>query len=131
MQKTIINPWQWQDTRGFVQAVEVAHGTHTLYCAGQTPTDAQGQAVATDMPGQLALALDNVETVLAQAGYEWAHVVRINYFTTSIAEFFQHYRAVVVGRLDAHGCRAASTLVEVRALAHPSYQVEIEVTAVK
>ena len=131
MQKTIINPWQWQDTRGFVQAVEVAHGTHTLYCAGQTATDAQGAAIGGDMAVQLASALDNVATVLAQAGYDWAQVVRINYFTISITEFFQHYRTVAISRLDAHGCRAASTLVEVRALAHPSYQVEIEVTAVQ
>ena len=131
MQKTIINPWQWQDGRGFVQAVEVAHGSHTLYCAGQTATDAQGVAVAADMPTQLTLALDNVETVLTQAGYGWQHVVRIHYFTTSIAEFFQHYRTVVISRLDQHGCQAASTLAEVMALASPSYQVEIEVTAVK
>ena len=131
MHKTIINPWQWQHGRGFVQAVEVAHGTHTLYCAGQTATDAQGAAVAADMPAQLALALDSVEAVLTQAGYAWHNVVRINYFTTSIAEFLRHYRPVVVSRLNQHSCQAASTLVEVAALAQPGYQVEIEVTAVK
>ncbi len=58
-------------------------------------------------------------------------MVRINYFTTSIAEFFKHYKTVVVSYLDEQGCRAASTLVEVQALASPSYRVEIEVTAVR
>ena len=130
MQKNIINPWQWQEERGFVQAVEVAHASHTLYCAGQTATDAQGRASEADMPGQLALALNNVEAVLTQAGYGWPHVVRINYYTTSISAFFQHYRPVV-SWLTRHGCQAASTLVEVAALAQPSYLVEIEVTATK
>lgn len=131
MQKTIINPWQWQSGRGFEQAVEVAHGTHTLYCAGQTATDPQGVASQADMPAQLRSALDNVEAVLQKAGYTWPQVVRINYFTTSIAEFFLHFKAVVVNYLDEQGCRAASTLVEVSALASPSYLVEIEVTAVR
>ncbi len=69
MQKTIFNPWQWQNGRGFDQAVEVAHGTHTLYCAGQTATDTQGVASQADMPAQLRSALDNVEAVLKEAGY--------------------------------------------------------------
>jgi len=131
VEKILINPWQWQNTRGFAQAVEVAHGTSTLYCAGQTATDAKGVAVVGDMAAQLALTLDNVEAVLNQAGYGYPNVVRITYYTTSIQKFLQFYRPVVVRRLDQHGCQAASTLVEVTALASPDYQVEIEVTAVK
>jgi 2-iminobutanoate/2-iminopropanoate deaminase len=130
VQKTIINPWLWQQQLGYEQAVEVAHATHTLYCAGQTAIDAQGVPPETDMPAQLRAALSNVETVLAKAGYSWQHVVRINYYTTSIADFFQHY-GEVVAHLNQHQCRATSTLLEVKALAMPSLQVEIEITAAK
>ena len=130
MQKKLINPWQWQAPLGYEQAVEVAHGSHTLYCAGQAAIDAQGAPSQADMPSQLNAALNNIEAVLAQAGYAWHHVVRINYLTTSIADFFQHY-GEVLGRLAQHQCQAASTLLEVKALAFPSLRVEIEITATK
>ncbi|MDO7874383.1 RidA family protein [Hymenobacter sp. ASUV-10] len=130
MQKTIINPWQWQDQLGYAQAVEISHASHTLYCAGQAAVDAHGAPLPADMPGQLQAALANVETVLTQAGYALRDVVRINYLTTSIADFFPHYGAVVA-RLAQHGCQAASTLVEVQALAFPGLLVEIEVTAAR
>ena len=35
MEKRIINPWQWQDQRSYVQAVEVKQAAGTLYCSGQ------------------------------------------------------------------------------------------------
>ncbi|QDA59031.1 RidA family protein [Hymenobacter jejuensis] len=130
MEKTLINPWHWQDQLGYAQAVEVTQAHHTLYCAGQAAMDANGTPVEADMAGQLRAALDNVEAVLTTAGYNWSHVVRLNYFTTSIADFFPQYGAVV-DRLAQHQCRAASTLVEVKALAFPNLLVEIEVTAAK
>ena len=130
MQKTLINPWQWQEALGYEQAVEVSHASHTLYCAGQAAMDEHGAPSAADMGGQLTLALDNIEAVLTKAGYAWHHVVRLNYLTTSMTDFFQHYGAVV-GRLAQHQFKAASTLVEVKALAMPSLLVEIEITAVK
>jgi len=68
--------------------------------------------------------------VLAKAGYAWHHVVRINHLTTSMADFFQHYE-LVLSRLAQRPYHAASTLVEVKALAMPSLQVEIEITAAK
>ena len=82
------------------------------------------------MARQLNAALDNIEAVLTQAGYSLRDVVRINYLTTSIPSFFQHY-GEVIARLARHQCQAASTLVEVTALAMPTLVVEIEVTAVK
>ena len=127
---TVINPWRWQEPLGYVQAIEVAHGSHTLYCAGQAAIDANGAPAQTGMAGQLTSALDNVETVLKQAGYSLANIVRVNYLTTSIPDFFQHY-GDVVARLAKHHCQATSTLVEVSALAMPRLLVEIEVTAVK
>jgi len=35
MEKQVINPWQWQDKRSYVQAVEVKQAEGTLYCSGQ------------------------------------------------------------------------------------------------
>ena len=130
MQKSIINPWQWQNNLGYAQAVEVAHSTHTLYCAGQAAMDAEGKPNSADMSGQINSCFDNLETVLQQAGYSLGNVVRLNYYTTSINEFFTAY-GQAIGRLGAVGCAPASTLVEVKALAFPELLVEIEATAVK
>ncbi|GAB3897324.1 RidA family protein [Larkinella knui] len=130
MQKSIINPWKWQDQLGYAQGVEVSHATHTLYCAGQAAMNAEGQPVDADMAGQISLSLDNLETVLHRANYALEHVVRLNYYTTSIEQFFAAY-GQVIARLTAAGCVPASTLTEVSALAFPELLVEIEATAVK
>ncbi len=88
MQKTIINPWKWQDDRSYVQAVEVKNVTGTLYCAGQAAVLPDGTSSSGDMRQQLALAIENLETVIAQAGYEPSGIVRLTVYTTSSAEFF-------------------------------------------
>lgn len=130
MKQVPINPWNWQNQLGYAQAVEIPQGSHTLYCAGQAAMDANGQPVETDMAGQIRLSLDNLETVLTQAGYSLANVVRLNMFTTSTEQFFAAY-GQVVGRLKAANCLPSSTLTEVKALAFPQLMIEFEATAVR
>jgi enamine deaminase RidA (YjgF/YER057c/UK114 family) len=82
-----------------------------------------------DMVAQGELALDNLETVLTQAGMTLANVVRLNYYTTDVDAFFA--AAEQLGpRLAAAGCRPASTLLGVTRLAFPELLIEIEATAV-
>jgi enamine deaminase RidA (YjgF/YER057c/UK114 family) len=80
MDQRKVNPWTWQDQFGFSQAIEVSGAERVLYCAGQTSSDEQGNTVApSDMGAQAAKALDNLETVLREAGLSLANVVRLNY----------------------------------------------------
>lgn len=131
MERRVLNPWQWQDQFGYAQAVEVHGGQQVLYCAGQAAVDAAGQPQhAGQMDRQLALALDNLEIVLHQGGYQLADVVRLNYFTTNVDTFFAHF-GVVAERLAGAGCRPSSTLLGVARLAFPELLVEIEATAVR
>jgi 2-iminobutanoate/2-iminopropanoate deaminase len=130
MKKSIVNPWKWQDQLGYAQAVEIAHGSHTLYCAGQAAMNSEGQPVESNMDGQINLSFDNLETVLDEAGYSMKDVVRLNFYTTSIEQFFTAY-GEVIGRMKAAGCLASSTLTEVQALAFPQLKIEIEATAVR
>ena len=103
MERRIINPWTWQDEFGYVQANEVSGVQRTLYCSGQAANDAQGAAVlAGDMRGQITLAVDNLETLLAAAGFSVADIVRLNIYTTDVDQFFAHYDAFV-GRLAEAG----------------------------
>ncbi|MGH7578541.1 MAG: RidA family protein [Gemmatimonadales bacterium] len=127
MQRRTTNPWQWQDRFGFVQAEEVVDGRGTLYCSGQTSTDGTGMPRhAGDMRAQLGLALDNLETVLNAAGYAVADIVRLNFYTTDVDLFLEHFE-VIASRL--RGVPYTSTLLGVVRLAGPDLLVEIEATA--
>ncbi len=80
MQKRLINPWDWQDRYGFVQAIEVTGPRDVLVCSGQTSNDSAGtEQHAGDMASQIALAFDNVETVLRKAGWKLSDVVQVKY----------------------------------------------------
>ena len=129
MEKRIVNPWKWQDALGFVQANQVSGSQRTLICSGQTSVDTNGAPLhAGDMAAQITQALDNLETVLKEAGFQLSDVVRLNYYTTDVDRFVQS-AAVGGRRLAAAGCRPASTLLGVARLFHPDILIEIEATA--
>jgi 2-iminobutanoate/2-iminopropanoate deaminase len=130
MEKHITNPWKWQDNLGYAQAVEVKNNKGTLYCAGQAAINAEGQPVDVNMSEQITLSLSNLEQVIKQAGYHPQNIVRINYYTTSINDFFAAY-GDVMGWIGEHHVAASSTLIEVKALAFPQLLVEIEATVVE
>jgi enamine deaminase RidA (YjgF/YER057c/UK114 family) len=62
------------------------------------------------MGAQLAQAMDNLESVLREAGAELSDVVRLNVYTTDVVRFFEEADGATVGRLAQAGCRPASTL---------------------
>ncbi len=130
-ERTIVNPWQWQDAFGYAQAVHTVGGRSMLHCAGQVSMGPDGTPMhATDMGAQLHLALDNLETVLTQAGFELGDVVRFDIHTTDVDECLAHY-APIAERLGAAGCIPASTLVGVTRLAFPELLVELTATAIR
>jgi len=123
-----VNPWSWQDALGFSQAYEVKGGARVLFCSGQASVDAQGRPQhAGNMDQQLGQAIDNLETVLAQAGMTLASVVRLNFYTTNISAFLAA-TPVLLARLG--GAKPPGTLLGVAALFHPDLLIEIEATAV-
>jgi enamine deaminase RidA (YjgF/YER057c/UK114 family) len=129
--RTIVNPWTWQDGFGFSQAVDVQSPSRILSLAGQGPVDANGQLVHEgDVAAQIDAAMDNVEAVLAAGGLALADVVRLTVFTTDMDAFFAAY-GTFAGRLAAGGCAPASSLVGVSRLALPGMAVELEATAVR
>ncbi len=130
MKKKAINPWQWQDKFGFAQGISIEQPRHILACAGQTSIDQSGNPLhAGDIGAQINQSLDNLEAVLAEAGMTMANVVRLNYYTTDMDAMMGAYPGLVA-RLDASGCRPASTLLGVTRLAFPEFLIEIEATAV-
>lgn len=130
MERRAINPWSWQDNFGFVQANEVSGQQRTLICSGQTSVDENGTPVHEgDLGAQIGKALDNVETVLKQAGMGLSNVVRLNIYTTDVDGIFPHL-GPYTARLQAAGCKPAATLLGVARLAFPQLMVELEAIAV-
>ena len=130
IQRTAVNPWPWSVDMGFNQGEVVEGYRRTLFCAGQTAMSADGQPQhAGDMAAQVAMAVDNLEAVLRDAGMGLANVVRLNIYTTDVDEFFAHY-GTMGERMAAAGVAPPGTLLGVARLAFPELMVELEATAV-
>ncbi len=129
MEKRIINPWNWQDERNYVQAVEVSKPEATLYVSGQTATDDEGLSSTADMKTQLALSIQNLEKVIRESGYEPKNIVRLNVYTTSTEELFGCID-VFQNWVFKHNMKQASTLLEVKSL-FETLKIELEATVVK
>ncbi|WP_432160702.1 RidA family protein [Streptomyces sp. NRRL F-5630] len=98
--------------------------------SGQVPLDAEGALVGeNDTEAQVRQVYANLATALEAAGSDLAHVVKYTFFLTDLARDLPVLRAV----RDEHQDPArppASSLVQVAALAHPAFRVEIEALAV-
>lgn len=129
MEKRIINPWAWQDARSYVQAVEVKNVESTLYVSGQAAIDADGTSSDQDMQSQLTQALQNLEKVISDAGYQGSGIVRLNIYTTATAELWPHF-SIFQDWVAKHEVRPVVTMLEVVSL-FETLKVELEATVVK
>lgn len=129
MEKRAINPWEWQNQRSYVQAVEVKNPEGTLYVSGQTAINADGISSNENMESQIKLALKNLEQVITEAGYECKGIVRLNIYTTATDELWPHFN-LIQDWVAKHGMKQATTLLEVKSL-FETLKVELEATVVK
>jgi enamine deaminase RidA (YjgF/YER057c/UK114 family) len=120
----------YQPANVFVPAGKTySHGViveagRTLYVAGQTSRDEQGQIVCKgDAAGQTRRLLENMKRVIEGAGGRMEDVAKTTVYITDI----KHREAV--GRVRQEffkGDAPANTLLVVSALADPAFLVEIE-----
>ena len=129
MKRTAVNPWSWSLNFGYNQAEMLVGATRHLVCAGQTSVDADGNPQHPgNMRNQIALALDNLESVLGAADMGLANVVRLNIYTTDVDEAMKHFD-VLGTRFGPVGATPPMTLLGVTRLAIPPLMFEIEATA--
>ena len=67
MEKQIYNPWTWQDSRSYVQAVEIKNHSSVLYISGQTAINENGISSNENMRNQFIQTLQNLEKVILEA----------------------------------------------------------------
>jgi enamine deaminase RidA (YjgF/YER057c/UK114 family) len=131
MHRTAVNPWDWSLKLGYNQGEVMEGATRTLICAGQTAVDGAGNPQHPgDMRGQIALALDNMEAVLAKAGMGLRDVVRLTVYATDVDAALQNFDLMGL-RFGPTGNAPPMTLVGVTRLAIPGLMFEIEATAME
>lgn len=122
-----INPSTWNLGLGFDQAQLRPAPTSLLTLAGQGPVDDDGRLLhAGDLTAQLALAVRNVEDLLAAAGFTLADVLSLTVHTTDVDALLATYHVLTARFAPA---TPPATLVGVTRLALPGMAVELTVQA--
>lgn len=129
MERTPVNPWNWSLKLGYNQAEIIDGPSRQLICAGQTSVDGDGnpQHIG-DMRGQIGLALDNLEAVLAGADMDLSNIIRLGVYTTDVDEALKNFDLMGM-RFGPTECAPPMTLLGVTRLAIPGLLFEIEATA--
>lgn len=124
-----LQPKGWTQPKGYANGI-AAEG-RLVFVAGQIGWDEKAEVVSDDFVAQVERALQNIVAVLAEAGAEPRHLVRMNWYVTDKAEYAARQREIgeayrrVIGRYFP-----AMTLLVVKDLLEPGAKVEIEATAV-
>ncbi|MEL6966256.1 MAG: RidA family protein [Pseudomonadota bacterium] len=129
MERKAVNPWDWSLKLGYNQAEIIDGATRQLICAGQTAVDSEGNLQHPgDMRAQITLALDNLETVINDAGMGLGNVVRLGVYATDVDEALKNFDLMGM-RFRPHNVAPPMTLLGVTRLAIPGLLFEIEATA--
>jgi enamine deaminase RidA (YjgF/YER057c/UK114 family) len=129
MQRTPVNPWDWSLKLGYNQAEIIEGPARQLIIAGQTAVDSDGNPRHPgDMRGQIGLALDNLEVVLARADMGLGNVIRLGLYATDVDEALKNFDLFGM-RFGPIRCAPPMTLLGVTRLAIPGLLFEIEATA--
>lgn len=129
MKRTPVNPWSWSLNLGYNQAEIITETSRQLICAGQTAVDGEGNPQHPgDMRGQIGLALDNLEAVLAAADMDLTNIIRLGVYATDVDEALKNFDLMGM-RFGPVRCAPPMTLLGVTRLAIPGLLFEIEATA--
>ena len=133
-------PHQLVNPKGLVETASefgVAGGVvagNTLYISGMAPVDVDLQIVGDNLDEQTRFCFDALGVVLADAGFSWDDLVKINTFVAvEDPEALVVYCGILKEYLTTHSSSdaVAHTYVEVKALALPGVLIEIEGVAIR
>jgi len=124
-----LQPPGWPAPKGYSNGV-MARGRQ-VFLAGQIGwTDSQ-QLVSSRLAVQVRQTLQNIVTLLAQAGGRPEHLVRLTWFVTSLDEYRAELKEIGAAYRDVIGRHyPAMSVIGVPGLVEQDAKVEIEATAV-
>jgi len=125
----LLHPTHWKKAIGYANGW-MAEG-RVIYLGGQIGWNADQVFEDEDFVKQIDQALENIVTLLAEAGAQAHHLVRLTWYVTDKREYLSRLAEIGVvyrARLGRHF--PAMTMVQVSALIEDAAKVEIEATAV-
>ena len=129
MSRQILQPAHWARPKGYANGVAVRG--KQVFVAGMIGWDAQGVFQSDDLVAQVRQALQNIVEVLAEAGAQPDHIVRMTWYLTDKRDYLARGKEIGAAFRELIGSfNAAMTAVQVSALIEDRAKVEIEVTAV-
>lgn len=108
-------------------AVDLIGPARMVFITGQLPLDTEGNLVSEDVEIQTRHIFENIKSILAEAGGDMSHVVKVQTFLTDVADFA---KVSPVRNEYFEECRPASTLVGGVTLVKPGCRIEVEAIAV-
>ena len=131
MRYEVVNPEPLGAPSGWNHGMVGPAGGRVLFIAGQTGVSRADGSEPTDFVGQFGAALENILTVVREAGGEPSDVGRLTIYVTSIEAYLGSLKPLGTVYREAMGQHyPAMALVEVVRLVDPRAVVEIEATAI-
>jgi enamine deaminase RidA (YjgF/YER057c/UK114 family) len=124
-----LQPSEWSRPRGFSHGFSFDGPGRWVVLAGQTGGNEAGDYDG-DMAAQVRTALQRIVRLLKEANAGPEHIVRLNWFITSRAEYEAAGAGIAAAWRETIGRNfPASTLLYISELVDARAKVEIEVTA--
>lgn len=124
-----LQPPGWPRPRGYANGISASG--RMVFVSGMIGWDAEGKFPASDIAGQVRVALQNIVDVLAEGGAKPEHIVRMTWYVTDRKAYVAAYPEIGVAYREIIGKHFPTmTAVEVAGLVEDEALVEIEVTAV-
>ena len=131
MRFEIVNPKSLGVPKGWSHGVLAPREGQLLFIAGMAGWNANAGGDAPGFVAQFARALDQVLTVVREAGGEATDVARMTVYVTDLAEYRAQLRPLGEAWRERFGrYYPAMALLEVKGLVDRGARVEIEATAV-
>lgn len=129
MERKAINPWSWSLPLGYNQGEVVTGAARRLIVAGQTSVDETGAPQHPgDMRAQIALALENLKSVLSEADMGPANVVSLRIYATDVDAALKNFDLLGM-TFGPEGVAPPMSLLGVTRLAIAPLMFEIEAEA--
>ena len=125
----ILQPTSWAAPKGYANGM--AATGRQVFIAGQIGWNEKAELVGDDFVAQVEQALKNIVAVLAEAGGEARHLVRLTWYLTDKAEYLARQQEIGAAyrRVIGRHFPVMSAIV-VAGLLEEGAKVEIEATAV-
>lgn len=125
----LLHPGNWKPARGYANGM-VASG-RMVFLGGQIGWNGDQLFETDDFVGQVRQALENIATILAEAGSGPENVVRLTWYVVDKAEYLANLHEIGEAYRSVMGRHFPTmTMVQVAALIEDRAKVEIEATAV-